>query len=228
MNKIAALLVLLGLAAGMPSDASPKKKAEVLPVVMGSVKSTEGKPLDAVISLKKGRQKVRTDERGNFMLQNVPADAHLIISFHKVKTEIAVDGREKIRLTLVDPLAQMKGKSESGSVETVMGQISKDNYSGSLSELTAEDIEKGGFNSLIDAVRTKIGGITVYYNGQVSMRGISSINGSIYALIIIDGVESYSILDVDVHDVATLSVMRDGDMYGLKRANGVVLITTKQ
>ena len=227
MRKIVALIALTCLLF-VSAEGATKKKAEILPVVMGSVKSTEGKPLDALIILKKGRQKVRTDERGYFVLRNVPADAHLVVSFHKVRTEIAVDGREKIRLTLVDPLARMEGEAKPKSVETVMGDINKDNYSGSLSELTAEDIEKGGFNSLVDAVRTKIGGLTVYDDGRVSMRGISTINGSIYALIIIDGTESYSLFDVDVHDVETLSVLREGDMYGLKGANGVVLITTKR
>lgn len=228
MRILAFYLALLGFISAMPSEAAPKKKAEILPVVMGSVKSTEGRPLDAVIKVKKGRQKARTDERGNFVLQGVPADAHLVIAFHGVKTEIAVDGREKIRLTLVDPIAQMKGGSGANSVDTVMGKISKDNYSGSMSELTADEIEKGGFNSLIDAVRTKIGGVTVTDDGQVTMRGINTINGSIYALVIIDGVEADSILDVDVRDVASLSILREGDMYGLKGANGVVLITTKR
>ena len=229
MNRLALFLgMLFALTLNFPAPAAGPGKGTVLPVVIGSVKSTEGAPLEAVVSVKRGKQKVKTDERGNFILMNVPSDAVLVVSFHKVKTEIAVDGREKIRLTLVDPIAQMKGGPAEQEVDTGLGKVRKSDYTGSLSELTAEDIERGGFTNLLDAMRAKIGAVTVTEDGQVTMRGINTFNGSIYALILLDGTEIDSLNDIDVKEVARVSVMKEGDMYGIKGANGVVLITSKQ
>ena len=222
-----ALVCALIVDAAVPVQAPAKDNGERIPAVVGNVKSTEGKPLSATISVKKGKQKVKTDERGNFVLMDVPADGTLIVVFNKVKTEVPVDGRSKIRLTLVDPISKMKGSSKPGEIETSLGNIRKDDYTGSLAELTAEDIERSKYNNLVDAMRGKMGGITVTDEGYVTMRGINTFNGSIYALILIDGTEADSVLDVEARDVEKVSILKEGEMYGQRGANGVVLITTK-
>lgn len=222
-----ALVCALIVDAAVPVQAPAKDNGERIPAVVGNVKSTEGKPLSVTISVKKGKQKVHTDEKGNFVLMDVPADGTLIVVFNKVKTAVPVDGRSKIRLTLVDPISKMKGSSKSGEIETSLGNIRKDDYAGSLAELTAEDIEKSKYNNLVDAMRGKMGGITVTDEGYVTMRGINTFNGSVYALILIDGTEADSVLDVEARDVEKVSILKEGEMYGQRGANGVVLITTK-
>ena len=225
---VALICALTMISSGGASAAAPAKdKGETIPVLVGNVKSTEGQPLSASVAVKKTKKKVMTDERGNFILMDVPANGTLVVTYNKVKTEIAVDGRSKVRLTLVDPLSKMKGTSSGGNIETNLGSISKDDYAGSLSELTAEDIERNGYTNLVDAMRGKMGGVLITDEGYVTMRGINTFNGSIYALILLDGTEVESVLDVEAKDVEKVSILKEGDMYGQKGANGVVIINTK-
>lgn len=227
MKRIVSLLALVLFLFPQQSEAGGRK-APLIELLYGQVRSTEGEPLEATVAVKKGRQKTRTGPGGTFYLNNVPADAILVVTYKGIKTEISVDGRNKIRLSLVDPYAKMKGEGAEKTVDTGLGEVKKDNYTGSMLEMTAEDIERGRYNCVVDAMRARLGGITVTDEGYVTMRGVNTFNGSIYALILLDGTEVDSVEAADVHDIEKVTVLKDGDMYGSRGANGVVIITTKK
>ena len=65
--------------------------------------------------------------------------------------------------------------------------------------------------------------------GNLRVRGIGTL-GNADAMVIIDGVES-SINNVNPNDIASISVLKDAaasSIYGVRAANGVILITTKR
>ena len=64
-------------------------------------------------------------------------------------------------------------------------------------------------------------------NGELSLRGSTSLNASPRPLILVDGMETTSLSMVSINEVESVSLDRDGSMYGIRGANGVILITLK-
>ena len=64
---------------------------------------------------------------------------------------------------------------------------------------------------------------------SVVVRGISTLNSSTVPLVIVDGVEVNDLDAVSPYDVYSVSVLKDAStsIYGVRGANGVILITTK-
>ena len=72
-------------------------------------------------------------------------------------------------------------------------------------------------------------GVQIGPGNTITIRGINSINSSTEPLILLDGVEISSLDDVNPYDVYSVDVLKDASssIYGLRGANGVILITTK-
>jgi TonB-dependent SusC/RagA subfamily outer membrane receptor len=106
--------------------------------------------------------------------------------------------------------------------------------------LTAEDIERQPGQPIEQVLMGRFPGVTVSLaaDGSVSVRirGTTSINGSSEPLYVIDGVEiepgpGGSLSGINPRDIATIEVVKDpaGEaMYGLRGANGVIVIKTKR
>jgi TonB-dependent SusC/RagA subfamily outer membrane receptor len=65
---------------------------------------------------------------------------------------------------------------------------------------------------------------------SIRIRGTGTINNS-DPLIVIDGVPSGGLNDVNPNDIASIEILKDASssaIYGTRAANGVVLITTKK
>ena len=65
---------------------------------------------------------------------------------------------------------------------------------------------------------------------RIIIRGVNTINAGGDPLILVDGVETPDISDLNFHDIKSIDVLKDGSaaIYGLRGANGVLLITTKR
>jgi TonB-dependent SusC/RagA subfamily outer membrane receptor len=81
----------------------------------------------------------------------------------------------------------------------------------------------------VEVTRTSSGGIAV------RIRGTTSIRGSNEPLYVIDGVEIQpgpggSLMGINPHDIASIQVLKDAaetSLYGVRGANGVIVIRTK-
>ena len=93
--------------------------------------------------------------------------------------------------------------------------------------LTAEMIEREGFSNLADALRAKATSLVIDGAGNVTIRGVNSIGNHANALIICDGMEIGSINAININDVASVEIQRDGTLYGFKGVGGVIAIKTK-
>ena len=83
-----------------------------------------------------------------------------------------------------------------------------------------------GRTNILDALQGLVPGLTVS-NGRAVIRGIGTINSSSDPLFILDGVEVPSLSFVNLNDVERVEVQKDGSIYGVKGANGVILVTSK-
>ena len=90
------------------------------------------------------------------------------------------------------------------------------------------------YNSIYDYFKDKVPGVRVEMNGprsaSVFVRGINSINLSTEPLFIVDGVAVNDISSINPYDVESVDVLKDASaaIYGVRGANGVVLIKLKK
>jgi TonB-dependent SusC/RagA subfamily outer membrane receptor len=105
--------------------------------------------------------------------------------------------------------------------------------------VTAEDIDQTPNQSIERALQGHIAGVVITQNGEggisVRIRGQTTINGNTEPLFIIDGLPVQagpggSLVGINPHDIASIEVLKDAAslaFYGVRAANGVIIIKTK-
>lgn len=201
--------------------------------IQGNIVDENGESMIGVSVLVKGTsQGVITDVDGNFTL-SVSPKSKLVVSFVGYQTqEIEVQGKKHLDIQM-EPDNQMLDEV----VVIAYGQQKKVTVTGSISNVGSKELLKSPTASLGNAIAGKLPGLsTVQYSGApgaddptIFVRGQASLNGS-SPLILVDGVER-SFTQIDPNEVADITVLKDASataVYGVRGANGVILITTKR
>ena len=86
------------------------------------------------------------------------------------------------------------------------------------------------FTNMFDYLRGRVAGVHVGPDNTIIIRGLNSMQASTEPLILLDGVEITDLNLVNPRDVYSVDVLKDASaaIYGMKGANGVILITTKR
>jgi len=218
-------------------EALPKKIFKIAAIpIKGRVTDNKGEPLTGVtVKIKGTIIGTFTDADGNYSI-NVPnKDVTLLFAYIGYLTqEIEVRDQRVINMKLAEDSKTLK------DVVVVVGYATQKKASvvGAISTVTGETLERrGGVTNLASALSGQMGGVTVLEttgepgrdDPQILVRGQSTWNGS-QPLILVDGIER-KMNDVSVNDVANISVLKDASataVFGVKGANGVILITTKR
>jgi len=203
--------------------------------VSGKVVDEQQGPIPSVnVSVKGTNIIVQTNSDGEFVI-NVPKDKQtLVFLYIGMKTqEVNVAGKTTIKVTMTDSADQL------GEVVVVgYGVQKKQSVVGAITQTTSEVLERtGGVSSLGAALTGNLPGvITTASTGmpgeedpQILIRGRSTWNNA-SPLILVDGVER-SLNNIDISSVASVSVLKDASataVFGVKGANGVILVTTKR
>lgn len=204
--------------------------------VRGTVVDDTGEPLiGATIALKGGSAATASDIDGNYSLQ-VPdlKTAVLKVSYvGYLPQEIKVNGRSTVDVTLQTNVEQLEEVVVVG-----YGQQKKASVVGAITQTTGEVLERAaGIHDISAALTGNLPGVvTMQSSGmpgeesaKITIRGASSWNNS-DPLVLVDGIER-DMNSVDVGSVKSISVLKDASataVYGVKGANGVILITTKR
>lgn len=202
--------------------------------VSGKVTDPSGAALPGVtIVIKSTTQGMITDFDGNYSLSNIPEDATLIFSFVGMTTqEIPVAGKSVINVAMEE---ETVGVNE--VVVVAYGIQKKVNLTGSISALNNEELVSKPSGQLSATLQGMAPGVTVTTNsgqpglniGTIRIRGIGTLNNNA-PLVLIDGFEG-DINDIDAADITSMSILKDAaasSIYGIRAANGVILITTKR
>ncbi len=225
------LLVVLMLV-GSVSDL----RAQGRVTVEGKIVDSNQEPLYGVTILVVGKPGVGviTDFDGNYRISLEPEDTQLEVSFLGMETQIIdVAGRSRIDIVLIDSSQMFE--------EVVIvgyGQQKRASVVGAITQTNAETLQRtGGVSSLGAALTGNLPGvITSQTSGmpgaedpRIIIRTRSSWNNS-DPLVLVDGIER-PLNSVDISSVETVSVLKDASataVYGVKGANGVILVTTKR
>jgi TonB-linked SusC/RagA family outer membrane protein len=199
----------------------------------GVVVDQEGEPVIGASVLVVGAKVATgtvTDFDGNFILKANPG-TKLRISFVGYKTA-NVDAKNGMRVILEEESTMLKG------VEIVAyGVQKKVTVTGALSSVKSEDLTRTPVSSVNNVLAGQLSGVTtVQYSGEpgsdaatIYVRGQGTWADSA-PLIQVDGVER-SMADIDPEDIESITVLKDASataVFGVRGANGVVLITTKR
>jgi len=206
-------------------------------VVSGKVSDASG-PLPGVsVIVKSTETGTSTDASGSFSI-SAPENATLVISFIGYeKQEIKVGNRTSINVSLVSDNTAL---SEVVVVGVGYGTQKRKDLTGAISSVSAATIEKVPVTNLNQALQGRAAGVQVTNNDgapggntTVLIRGIGSLasngNGPLY---IVDGypIEG-GINNINPSDIGSLDILKDASataIYGVRAANGVVIVTTKK
>lgn len=182
---------------------------------------------------------VVTDFDGNYSLRVPSADAVIVFSFVGYTTvKMPVNGQTTINVSL-----QPEIKSLQEVVVIGYGAQKKETVVGSVAQVTNEELKRtGNVTDLRQALGGQIPGVVALtasgepggvLTGEsatnIFIRGQNTWNGG-QPLVLVDGVER-NMNNVDISEVASISVLKDASataVFGVKGANGVILITTKR
>ena len=201
--------------------------------VTGTVKDTNGEPIiGANVMVVGSATGVITDIDGNFTL-NVPVGSKLQFSFIGYKEQV-VPVKKGISLNIVlEEDAQMLGEVE----VVAYGVQKKVSVTGAISSMRGDDLLKTPAGSISNILSGQVTGISsVQYSGEpgadaavIYVLGIATTNNAT-PLIQVDGVER-DFSQIDPNEIESVTILKDASataVFGVRGANGVILITTKR
>lgn len=205
-------------------------------VVKGVVLDPAKEPIIGATIVLKSNPKVATstDLDGKFSIQLPSGAQTLVVTYIGMnKKEIPWHGQQTLSVQLDE-----NQKVLDEVVVVGYGQQKKESVVGAITQTTGKTLERaGGVNNLGMALTGNLPGVsTMSSTGmpggedpKILIRGISSWNNS-DPLVLVDGIER-SLSTVEISSVESISVLKDASataIYGVKGANGVILITTKR
>ena len=225
VKKLGALLIILGIPCYSFSQSL---------TVRGVVTDTNNEVLIGVNVMEEGTSNgTITDIDGNYVLA-VSGNSSLTFSYIGFTTKtIPVNNRSVINIVLEEDVTALDEVVVVG-----YGQQKKASVVGSITQTTGEVLERAaGITNIGAALTGNLPGvITMASSGmpgeeepRIIIRGASSWNNS-EPLVLVDGIER-PMGSVDISSVESISVLKDASataVYGVKGANGVILITTKR
>lgn len=201
--------------------------------VTGTVTGENGDPLNsASVTIKGSTRGTSTNTSGRYTLL-APSDATLVFStVGYANKEVAVAGRSTINVSLATASQEL-----TQVVVVGYGTQRKVDVTGSVSQVKGEEISKQSSPNAVSALQGKVAGVQITNSGapgaspQITIRGTGTVYGSINPLYVVDGVWFDDISFLNPADIENISILKDASsesIYGIRAANGVVLVTTKK
>tara|TARA_R110002049_G_scaffold993_1_gene7058 strand:- start:15707 stop:18991 length:3285 start_codon:yes stop_codon:yes gene_type:complete len=206
-------------------------------VVNGVVKDEMGVPMAGATIVEQGTSNgAMTDFDGNFSI-SVNKGASLLISYIGYKTKTISDLSSETNNLTIDMEPDISSLDE--IVIVGYGEQKKESVVAAITQIEGEEIlSTGATTNATEALQGLIPGLTVINSDglpgkgahDIFIRGIGTTSNGTYPLTIVDGVER-SFNMVDPSEIETISVLKDASataVYGVRGANGVIMITTKR
>lgn len=220
------LLLIAGmLLATMPAFSQAK-------TVTGVVTDITGESLIGASVLVQGTSNgVITDIDGKYSIQATPEDILEYSYVGMVKQSIKVGNQSVINVQLKDDSNLL--------AETVVigyGSAKKRDLTGSITNIKGDEIANMPSTNPLSSLQGKVAGVQIVNNGragddpEIRIRGTNSINGY-KPLYIVDGLFNDNISFLNPEDIESMEILKDPSslaIFGVRGANGVIIITTKK
>ena len=228
------------IAMAIPAQVFAQSKYEVKGVVV----DTTGTPVIGASVIEQGTTNgVTTDLNGQYALRVNSAESVVVISFIGYKTQELVASSSLLQNLVLEEDSEM--------IDDVVvigyGVVKKNDLTGSISTVKADQTNKGLATSPTDLLRGKSAGVVITTGdgapgsaATIRIRGGSSLNASNDPLIVIDGLPvsnsgisgtANPLASINPSDIESFTVLKDASataIYGSRASNGVIIITTKK
>ncbi len=205
-------------------------------IVRGVVTDEKGTPITGATVVIKGTTRgTTTDMNGNYVLDNVPPQAVLQVSFIGYQTqEIVVGNKAELNVSLVQELTQLEEVVVVG-----YGTQRREAVTGSVASIGGEDLRAIPSHSFTQSVQGRLPGVELTQTStrpgsalQIRIRGSRSLTATNDPLIVLDGIPFVgSINEINNDDIKSIDILKDASataIYGSRGANGVIMITTNR
>ena len=203
--------------------------------IKGIVRDVKGEILPGV-SIKISKSSIGTvsDINGQFSLTVPDEKSEIVLTYIGFNSKVELVGNKRFFNIQMTETANDLDEV----VVVAYGTQKKATVTGAISTMKSSEILKNPVANITNSLTGSIPGlVTVQQSGrpgaddaQIYIRGVSSwVNTQ--PLIIVDGVEQPSFSQIDPNEIESLSVLKDASstaVYGIRGANGVILISTKR
>jgi TonB-linked SusC/RagA family outer membrane protein len=203
-----------------------------------------GQPIPGVnVNVQGAANGVSTDFDGKYQLTKIKKGDKIVFSYIGYKnTVVDYVAQNSLNVSLEEDANQL----QEVVVQIGYGTVKKKDATGSVSQISAKEFNKGINVTPESLISGRISGVNVTSGGgpgakaDIRIRGGSSLNASNEPLIVLDGLPlsnstpsgATSILStIDPNDIESFTVLKDASaaaIYGSRAANGVIVITTKK
>ena len=175
-----------------------------------------------------------TDFNGKYTIKVSKKNAQLSVSYVGYEDQtVSVQGK-----TIVDIVLKTSEQTLEEVVVVGYGTQKKESVTGAITSVNQKVLKQTPVANITNALVGKVTGLTAiqqsgepgYDGATIFVRGKATFTGSTNPLILVDGVER-SFGDIDANEIESVSILKDASataVYGVRGANGVVLVTTKR
>lgn len=205
--------------------------------VVGNIADENGEPLPGATVILKGNKDIHAvaDLDGNYSI-TVP-DRWAVLTFNYIgflPQDVQVGNRRVVNVTMTEDIGQLQD-----AVVVAYGQQKKESVVASITAIEPGKLKSGTTRSLSNNLAGTVAGVLAvqrsgepgYDNSTFWIRGISTFQDTGRdPLVLIDGIER-DINNIDPEEIESFSVLKDAAaaaVYGVRGANGVIIINTKR
>ena len=202
--------------------------------VTGQVTDNNGEPIIGASVIVKGSTTGGvTNVDGMFTLDGIREGSVLVISYLGFNSQEVSVGKQSNFNVVLSP----DTKSLDEVVVVAYGTQKKATLTGSVAAISTKEIKQSPTSNLAVTLTGRLPGLSVlqrsgepgHDNTLLYLRGRGTVNGQ-NPLVMVDGVER-DLTSVDPSEVESISILKDASstaLFGVRGANGVVLVTTKR
>lgn len=184
------------------------------------------------VSVKGTNTGTQTDVNGAFSLR-APSAATLVFTYiGYASQQVPVNGNTTINVKLNQQQSELQQVVVIG-----YGTQKKVDNTGAVATVKGAEVAKEASQNPLASLQGKVAGLNIINSGspgaspQVTIRGLGSIEGSTSPLYVVDGVWYDDISFLNTADIESITALKDASstaIYGIRAANGVIVITTKR
>jgi TonB-linked SusC/RagA family outer membrane protein len=193
---------------------------------------TDKQPLPGVtVKLNGSTAATQTDAEGNYTISAPPTGTLIFTYIGYTTQQVAINNR-----TTVDVGLASSSKALEQVVVIGYGTQRKRDVTGAIGNVSGPELAKQPVQTPAQALQGKVAGVQVLTSGQpnaqpqLRIRGTGSVLAGANPLYVVDGVLTNDVRNINNNDIVSIDVLKDASaaIYGVRAANGVVIITTKK
>lgn len=204
--------------------------------ITGIVKDDKGASMQSVTVQEKGtKNATSTDQVGSFFISVKDDNAVLIFSFVGFPNKEVVVGKQSYISIEFSTL----GKLGEEVVVVGYGTQKKINTTGAVSTISTKELVQSPVANISNSLVGRLPGLFATQSGgepgndasKLRIRGIGTFSGNTDPLTLVDGIEVANYNNIDPNEIESVTILKDASstaVYGIRGANGVLIITTKR